>query len=659
MYDETWIRQQAEKSLHRISPRLAGRLSGPIESEPEEWDAFTKRLEVNFPQLFKHYFTLYSQRYDFFYSLEELLYCIANAWFKRPKELKNLDNLREREPLWFQSNQMIGGVCYVDLFSGNLSNLKLKIPYIKELGLTYLHLMPIFLAPEGDNDGGYAVSSYREVQTALGTMEQLTELANDLRKDGISLVLDFVINHTSDEHTWANNAKSGDPDYVEYYRIYPNREMPDEYEKNLREIFPDEHPGAFTYRPELDGWVWTTFHGYQWDLNYENPVVFNSMVEELLFLANAGVEVLRLDAVAFIWKQLGTDCENLPFAHNIIQGFNSVTKIAAPSLLLKSEAIVHPDEVIKYIDPNECQLSYNPLLMALLWNSLATREVKLLKQSLLERYQINPQCTWVNYVRCHDDIGWTFSDEDAARIGINGYDHRQFLNNFYTGRFPGSFARGLPFQENLRTGDARISGTCASLAGLEKAIQENAEDEITLAINRILLLHAVILTIGGIPLIYLGDELGSLNDYNFRNDPDKAHDSRWVHRFPTDWEKAERRKDNNSLESRIFAGILNLIQLRKDNPVFSNGMMGLADVENNHVLGYLRHQDASRLLVLANFSEQEQEISLNTVRLFLLDYSFEDLYSGEKIAAENIELGPYQIRFLSTRTENYTEDRLL
>jgi len=250
------------------------------------------------------------------------------------------------------------------------------------------------------------------------------------------------------------------------------------------------------------------------------------MAEELFSIANVGVEVIRLDAVAFVWKQLGTTCENLPEAHMIIQAFNALARIAAPAMLFKSEAIVHPDFVAHYIQPDECQLSYGPLLMALIWNSLATREVRLLRYSMQERFEIDPACAWVNYVRCHDDIGWTFSDEDAAHLWINGYDHRLFLNSFSTGNFPGGFARGLAFQENPKTGDCRISGTCASLAGLEKAINEETSVEVDLAIQRILLIHSIILSMGGIPLFYLGDEIGTLNDYKYRSDPVKRSESR-------------------------------------------------------------------------------------------------------------------------------------
>ena len=644
--DDLWLERQGLKSFSRLEPILEGTFSTFIQANPPAWRSYKVCLARIFPRLFELLFHLYGNQYDFFYHLEDLLKRITLSWIDRSQELKQLDAAREADPFWFQSNRMLGGVCYVDLFAGDLKNLPKKIPYFKELGLTYLHLMPHFRVPAKENDGGYAVSSYREIDSRLGTIQELAELAGELRKEGISLVLDLIINHTSNEHQWALQALSGDPDYQDYYRMFPNREMPDAYEKNLREIFPDEHPGAFTFRKEIDRWVWTTFHTYQWDLNYANPVVFNSMVGEMLFLANLGVEVLRLDAVAFIWKQMGTICENLPEAHILIQAFNAVARIAAPALLLKSEAIVHPDEVIKYIDAGECQLSYNPLLMALLWSSLATREVGLLNLALRERQKLPDGCAWINYVRCHDDIGWTFSDESASRLGINGFDHRQFLNNFYTGRFPGSFAWGLPFQENQKTGDARISGTAASLAGLEKAIKEGTEQEVELSVRRILLMHGIILAASGIPLIYLGDEVGTLNDYSYRNDPAKAKDSRWVHRPVIDWEEMDRRSQPGTLEWKIFHRLCRLITLRKQNQVFSGSEMQVMDTGNQHVLGFVRSYGEQRVLVLANFSESPQVIAGNQLRLHGLSYHFIDLVSELTIPFGDLELEPYQLLYL-------------
>ncbi len=637
--------QQATRSFHRLLPRLRERYQSA--SPAGEWDAFEARLETHFARLFQLLLHLYGAQYDFFYHLEAILETAARMWLARPAELKALDAQREADPGWFQSQQALGGVCYVDLFAGNLNGIREKIPYFRELGLTYLHLMPLFLAPAEENDGGYAVSSYRQVNPALGTMDELATLAAELRHNGISLVLDFVYNHTSDEHEWARAAQSGDPDYQEYYFLFPDREIPDAYERNLREIFPEVRRGSFTFRPDMQRWVWTTFHSFQWDLNYRNPVVFDRMVEEMLFLANVGVQVLRLDAVAFAWKEMGTPCENLPEAHMLIQAFNLLTRIAAPALLFKSEAIVHPDEVARYIAPTECQLSYNPLLMALLWEALATREVHLLNHSMQMRFAIDPGCAWVNYVRCHDDIGWTFSDEDAAALGINGFDHRQFLNAFYTGRFEGSFARGLPFQYNPSTRDMRISGTCASLAGLEQALLQDDPDEIELAVRRVLLIHGIILSIGGIPLLYLGDEIGTLNDYHFRANPAAAEDSRWVHRPAADWERFARRTESDTVEGRIYGRLRHLIEVRQNNPALAGANADIIEVNNPHVFGFLRQRHGHQVLVLANFSERQQPVAANELRIHGLSYRFVDLVTGNYISPlDELVLEPYQFVWL-------------
>lgn len=645
--DTARLAHETARTLERLLPRLEQTFADHLTTA--DWATFRRRLDAHFPRLFALLLQLYRGRYDFYYHLECILSLAARSWLARPAALKALDAQREANPHWYQAQQMLGGVCYVDLFAGDLNGIRAHIPYFKELGLTYLHLMPLFKAPEGDNDGGYAVSDYRQVNPALGTMEELRRLATELRHEGISLVLDFIFNHTSDEHRWAEAALAGDPDYQEYYFLFPDRTLPDAYDRTLREIFPDQHPGSFTYRPDVDKWVWTTFNSFQWDLNYANPMTFTEMAGEMLFLANVGCEVLRLDALAFTWKQLGTDCENLPEAHLLVQAFNALLRIAAPALLFKSEAIVHPDEVARYISEAECQLSYNPLLMALLWNSLATREVRLLRHSMSRRFTIPAGCAWVNYVRCHDDIGWTFDDGDAAALGINGYDHRRFLNAFYTGRFPGSFARGLPFQENPKTGDARISGSLASLAGLERALQLGDPAEIELAIRRILLVHAIIFSIGGIPLIYLGDEVGWLNDYSYRLDPAKAGDSRWVHRPPIEWTKVEQRHDPHRIEGQIYSRLRQLIAARKSHPGFAGNQMEVINVGSDHVFAFVRTHEQQRVVILANFTEREQQISANEIRLYGLAYHFTDLISGQSLHLTDspIRLEPYQVLWLT------------
>lgn len=635
------LAQKARLSLDRLLPRVL-----PTLQDSKNRELFQARLDKHFPALFRLLLNIYGTHYDFFYHLEQILLNAAQMLAERPADLKALDAQREADPLWFHHESMVGGVCYVDLFAGNLDGLRKKIPYFQELGLTYLHLMPLFRAPEGNSDGGYAVSSYREVNPALGTMTQLADLAREFRQQGISLVVDFVFNHTSDEHEWALKALAGDETYQDFYFTFPDRALPDQYEHDLREIFPEHRRGNFTYRPEIKRWVWTTFHSFQWDLNYQNPNVFNAMLGEMLTLANAGVEILRLDAVAFIWKQMGTACENLPQVHDLIQAFNALTRIVAPAMLFKSEAIVHPRDVESYVSRGEAQISYNPTLMALGWEALATREVKLLRHSMVRRFGIPSDCAWVNYVRSHDDIGWTFADEDAAELWINGFNHRQFLNQFYIGHFPGSFAKGLPFNFNPATQDMRISGSTASLVGLEQAAQVNSEFLIDLAVKRILLLYGIALSAGGIPLLYLGDELGTRNDYSYEHNPAKAKDSRWVHRSRFDWDKAERRKKPGSIEGQIFSGLTGLIQLRKNTPALANGDTVFFDTGNDHVLGYTRHHT---LLALANFSERQQAVHRDALRDYWnLTGDLIDLTTNTSLNVRDIlVLEPYQFVWLT------------
>jgi amylosucrase len=644
--NKAWIEEQGAIAMRRLFPRIESRFRE--RTEAVEWEAYTARLRRHFPRLFERLHGLYGDDHDFYYHLESILASATEMWLDRPAELKALDAMREADPHWYQSNRMVGAMCYVDLFGGDLQGLRQRIPYLSELGITYLHLMPVFEVPAGDNDGGYAVNSYRKVEPRLGTMEDLAELATELRHHGISLTLDFVFNHTSDEHEWAKQALAGDREYQAYYRMYPDREMPDAYESTMPEVFTEDHPGAFTYRTRIKKWVWTTFHTYQWDLNYENPVVLNRMMEEMLFLANQGVEILRLDAVAFIWKRLGTNSQNLPEAHWIIQAFNAIASIAAPAMVLKSEAIVHPDEVNKYISTEECELSYNPQLMALLWDALATRDVRVLHHAMRRRYAIPEGCCWVNYVRSHDDIGWTFANDDVQAIGFNPDEHRRFLTRFYTGKYEGSFSRGAPFQEDPRTGDARVSGTCASLTGIEKALAEEDNEELDLAIYRTLLIHGVIITMGGIPLIYLGDEIAMLNDYGYDSDPAKTGDSRWLHRTAFDRERAGQRHDPETVPGRVYQGLLRLIQLRVQNLAFTRGETEFVETGNKHVFGFFRSNEQHITFVLANFSEHAQHLEARRLRQMGMRKTMVDLYAGRVITAtQELEIAPYQLMVLS------------
>lgn len=642
-----WLADQAHLSLKRLTPHLVRALAGVADDEQQ---AFLTRLHAHIPIIFAALYDLYGEQYDFYYHLQSILITGAEMYAMRPPELKALDSLRSAQTEWIQSEVMVGAVCYVDLFGADLAGIRGSLPYFRELGITYLHLMPLFRSPAHDSDGGYAVSSFREVNPALGTMEELAELSRDLRANGISLVLDFVFNHTADEHEWAKRALAGDPEYQQYYLMFPDRRVPDQYEPKLREIFPDQAPGSFTYRDEIKKWVWTTFHRNQWDLNYANPAVFRAMLGEMLFLANQGVEVLRLDAVPFIWKQLGTVCENLPQAHTLIRAYNALMRVCAPGVLFKSEAIVHPHDVRSYLDPAECQLSYNPILMVSLWEALATRDVRFMTATMTKLFPLPDGCTWVNYVRSHDDIGWGFADEDALEQGIKPIDHRHFLNTFYTGRFPGSFAAGLPFNFNPRTQDMRISGTTASLAGLEQGLKIDNPIHKEHAIRRILMMYSIVLSAGGIPILYLGDELGTLNDYSFRDDPNKANDSRWVHRPAANTETVARRRDLRTIEGRIFQTLANRIFIRKRTPALHDGETVFFSTGSAHILGYTRHK---QIMVLANFSDFPQTVPLAPLvkaQLYPPVTNLIDLLTGDDFRPDQaLTLEPYMIVWLERR----------
>ncbi|MFU8847556.1 MAG: alpha-glucosidase C-terminal domain-containing protein, partial [Opitutales bacterium] len=426
-----------------------------------------------------------------------------------------------------------------------------------------------------------------------------------------------------------------------------DRSIPNQYEQHLREIFPTVRRGNFTWHEGMQRWVWTTFNSFQWDLKYSNPEVFRAMSGEMLFLANTGVEILRLDAVAFIWKQMGTNCENLPQAHLLIQAFNAVCRIAAPGLAFKSEAIVHPDEVAKYIHRQECQISYNPTLMALLWESAATRQTKLLKQSLRHRQQLPPGTSWVNYLRGHDDIGWSFDNDDAWAVGINPDDHRNFLNAFYTGSFEGSFARGVPFQHNTDTGDMRVSGTMGSLAGLEEAAEKRDKQLREMALCRIRMLQGVLASIGGIPLIFMGEEWGLLNDYSYLEDPEKAEDSRWLHRPAMDWSIPKKHRGKKTAPGRLHRSLQEILKKRKSLSALVGNQFQLLPIENEHLLAYLRWHDASQLIVIANFSEKPQTVDLRHLRHAGLAHFLKDVFTEATLSTSGpYEVGPYDLLWL-------------
>jgi amylosucrase len=605
--------ERGRATLARLRPALAERAGKRLKRR--DADALVARVERRFPDVYGPLEALYGADHDLDALLGSLLRLVTDAARARSKDLRLLDHRREIDPGWHLDERQIGYVCYTERFAGSLEKVADRLDYLEELGVTYLHLMPLLRPRPAPNDGGYAVADFRTVDPRLGEMDDLERLAEALRARGVSLCIDLVVNHTAQEHEWARRARDGKQEYRDYYLLFPDRTLPDAYERTLLEVFPDTAPGSFTWNNDLDAWVWTTFYEFQWDLNYANPRVFAEMLDVMLFLANRGVEILRLDAVPFLWKRLGTTCQNQPEAHLLLQAFRGLVAMAAPAMVFKAEAIVPPNELVKYLGTDgryrpECELAYHNQLNVMLWSSLAARDVQLMTTALGRMAQPPPTASWATYVRNHDDIGWAVSEEDAGILGLSGTAHRRFLNDFYSGRFPGSFARGAIFQENLITGDARISGTTASLCGIEQALQLGDEVLLDHAIRRFLLLYGVTFAYGGVPLIYMGDEVALPNDLSYLDDPETARDNRWLHRPFLDEEALDRRTVPGTVEHRIFNGLARFAAVRRRTGTLrAGGQIWPVATDNPRVFAFLReHPRAGRFLGLANVGDDEQSV---------------------------------------------------
>ena len=569
-------------------------------------ERYRERLKYAKSLLWESYRNLYGENSKG--NFEELLLIMEDAYKSRPKEFIK-DDL-DRKSDWYMSQSMAAVMLYIDLFADNLRTMKEKVPYLHELGITYVHMLPFLKSRKGPNDGGYAVSDYKQIDDRFGSLEDFKELIREFRKYGIHCCADFVMNHTAKEHVWAKKAAAGEKKYQDYYLMYADREIPNTFEKTVPEVLPLVSPQNFTYYSEFKRWVFTSFNEYQWDLNYANPELFNAITENLLFLANLGVDIIRLDAIPFIWKELHTSCRNLPGAHKIVALLHRIVKIVCPAVILKGEAIVEPAEIVKYFGNDEeieCDIMYNASGMVQLWSALATQDVRMLVRTASKRYQIPKHGTWINYVRCHDDIGWGFDQDIYWVLGWDPEAHKQFLISFYKGTFPGSFSIGELYEFNPITMDARISGTTASLCGCERALILHDEKEFELALRRILLLYGMIIMQDGIPMIYSGDEIAQMNDWSYQNDKDKKQDSRWIHRGRFVWENVG--LCEKTYQNRIFCSIKRMLAVRREHTIFrSDTSVKYYETVNQHVLKMTRTSRGEQLIVFANFSENRQII---------------------------------------------------
>jgi amylosucrase len=609
--------QVSHARLNRILDRL-GRDFGD-----RDLRYFYTRLGANFYAIHSLFHLLYGKCPDFEDQLARLVEVMARNHLQRDADLRRLDIERERDHQWFLSQDWAGMALYTKAFAGDLAGLGEKLPYLQELGVNLLHIMPILKCPPEASDGGYAVSDFRDIDAEVGSLEDLRQLGRNMRSRSMLLTLDVVVNHVSDQHAWARRAQAGEKKYQDYFYVYPDRETPDLFEASMPEVFPETAPGNFTLDPQMQQWVMTVFNDYQWDLNYTNPEVFIEMLDILLFWANQGADILRLDAVAFLWKKIGTTCQNEREAHILLQLFKDCCQVTAPGVLFIAEAIVAPLEIIKYFGEDaviakECEIAYNATLMALLWDAVATKNAQLLDEGIRNLPDKLDGATWLNYIRCHDDIGLGFDDHDIVRAGYEPRSHRRFLVDFFTGEYGDSLARGQPFGHNEKTGDARIAGSLASLAGLEAAVASGDEQQIQQRVDLVLLLNSVIMAFGGIPLLYYGDEIGTFNDFSFLEDETKAGDTRWIHRPIIDWGKAAQRGQRGSVEQRLFDGVQRLISVRRNTPAFADfNNRELIRTDNPHLFVFLRSnpdEPEDQVLVVANFDDQPQQLELSELR---------------------------------------------
>ena len=603
------------------------------EAKKEENDRiFAQRLERHHDELRWLYMELYGND-DMF---AELCDQMKRYYDERNDKLKTLDAEREAEGEWYRKRDMLGMMMYIDNFAGNIKGVQEKLPYLEKCNVNYVHLMPFLDSPKGRSDGGYAVADFRKVKPELGTMEDLSELAEKCHEKGISLCMDFVMNHTSEDHEWAVKARQGDGEYMSRYFFYADPSIPQEYEKTVPQVFPTTAPGNFTYLPELGHYVMTTFYPYQWDLNYRNPRVFNEMMYNFLYLANQGMDIIRIDAVPYIWKELGTNCRNLPQVHTIVRMMRMIGEIVCPGIVLLGEVVMEPDKVAPYfgtVEKPECHMLYNVTTMATTWNTVATRDIRLLRKQMDIVCALPREYTFLNYLRCHDDIGWGLDYDTLKTWGMEEVPHKKYLNDYFQGKTEGSVSRGELYNEDLVTGDARFCATTASMCGVESAGFEQDEQKMDQAITKDVMLHAYMFTQSGIPMLYSGDEIGQVNDYTYKDDPEKAPDSRYIHRGKFNWDLVDNIANKESVQGKIFQALDKLEAIRRNEAVFNtDAEVYTKDYSDQSVLWIIRRAEGEELHAVFNFSDYPKTIWMPETA------EYTDLLTDKKAEVTTVDL---------------------
>lgn len=608
-------------------------------------DIFQKRLAHHFDELK----WLYMELYDNDDMFAELTQELEHYYMERHASLKKQDCNREQEPDWYKNNDMLGMMLYIDNFAGNIKGVQDKLDYLENCNVNYIHLMPFLDTIEGKSDGGYAVKDFRKVREDLGTMEDLEQLTKACHKRHMNVCMDFVMNHTSEDHEWAVRAKQGDGEYMSRYFCYDNYDIPAEYEKIVPQVFPSTAPGNFTWIPEINHFVLTSFYPYQWDLNYKNPRVFNEMMYNFLFLANKGIDVVRIDAVPYIWKELHTTSRNLPQVHTIVRMMRMISEIVCPGILLLGEVVMEPSKVVPYfgtVEKPECHMLYNVTTMATTWHTVATRDVRLLKKQLDIVNALPKDYVFLNYLRCHDDIGWGLDFETLKGYGMSEVEHKNYLNAYFLGNAGNSNSRGELYNYDPVTQDARFCGTTASLCGIEKAGFENNAAAMEKAIMLDVTLHAYMFMQSGIPILYSGDEIGQINDDSYKKDINKSSDSRYLHRGSMQWENVTKIQDIHTVEGKLFQALSKLEEIRKTEKAFvSNADTWTIETYDQGILCIGRYYEGEKLIGIFNFTEWDKTAWINEA-----DGDYTDLICGTTMKAQEVKIPAYGFYYLKKIT---------
>jgi amylosucrase len=596
---------------------------------------------------------------------------IARSVARRPARLRRRDLDRLVRPDWFAAPDQLGYAAYADRFAGDLVAIRKTLPYLSELGVTVLHLLPLQTPRPEPHDGGHAVADHRSVRPDLGTVDELSALSADLHGQGMSLGLDLVLTHVAREHEWARRARIGRRRYRGAFHVLADGARVDRLARTVPPAWPGAAP-PFTWDDELGASVWTTFHPWQWDLDWSNSDVFCASLDIMCSLANLGVDVLRLVGLPFAWKRDGTGCRDLPEVGALLQALRAALRIAAPSLAVAAPSAASGDDPGVYAGRGRrsgrgADLAARDDLAAHVWAMLATGRTELAARALSRVPPHPPGAAWTVTVRDHDEIAWRVSDADAAAVGLHGPDHRAFLTGFYTGQHPGSFARGARFRVDVpagptgphgRYGEERVVGSTARLAGLDAALElppgprrEAALDD---AVARVLLAHAVVLGWGGLPMLWSGDELGLRGDPAWCADPARAGDTRWLHRPVLPWgvsplgERADDRHDASTVAGQLFSGMRHLARVRAGLPqLHASAEAEIVDTGTPAVLAVLRRHPVGPMLGLYNVAGRL--LRLDGGLLALVPGRPWDALTGAPVAADASGgwwLPPYAARWL-------------